>query len=326
MTLFIVLAAALTLGVAALVAIPLLRGGRTSGAPWTAIAVVGVLAIGASVVYVRSSNWSWSAQAADSPQAMVAGLARRLERRPDDLEGWLMLGRSYIVLQQYPHALRAYRRANELARGQNAEALIGLGEALTLSDDAELAGRAGRLFEAALDLDPSSGKALFFGAAAAMRRGEPALARERLATLLTLDPPANVRPILEEQIAALDRQMAGNHAQRATVRVDVDIASPLRAAIDSDAPLFVIVRDPDAPGAPLAVKRLAARFPQSVELTSADAMVAGRELAPGRNVQVVARVARSGSASARAGDPYGEARYDIGSDGAVRILIDRITP
>ncbi|MGQ0834393.1 MAG: tetratricopeptide repeat protein [Gammaproteobacteria bacterium] len=329
MTGFIVLAGALTLGVAALVAAPLLREkGRAGRAPWAALGAAAVLVIGGSLLYVRSSDWSWSAPTADSPQAMVARLARRLEREPDDLEGWLMLGRSHIVLQQYPLAARAYRRADELAGGRNAEALIGLGETFTLSNDAELEGRAGRLFEAALALDPKSGKALFFSAAAAMRRGELALARERFATLLTLDPPANVRPILEQQLAALDRELGGAQAPGPAValRVDVDIAPKLRGGLAPDAPLFVIVRDPQAPGPPLAVKRLAARFPQSVEVSSADTMIPGRELAAGQNVQIVARVAQSGSATARSGDPFGEVRYHVGRDGAVRILIDRLTP
>ena len=71
----------------------------------------------------------------------------------------------------------------------------------------ELDGRAGRLFEQALALDPHSGKALFYGAAAALRRGDLPLARERFASLLALGPPPNVKPILEAQIAAIDRQL-----------------------------------------------------------------------------------------------------------------------
>jgi cytochrome c-type biogenesis protein CcmH len=325
MTTFVVIATLMTLAVAAVVAVSLKR------APRAAAGAVVLLVVGAGTLYLRSSNWSWSAPAAaDSPQMMVARLARRLESEPEDLEGWLMLGRSYVVLEQYPHALRAYRRADEVARGKSPEALIGLGEVLTLTDETELDGRAGRLFEAALALDPASGKALFFGAAAAFRRGEPALARERLVKLLTLNPPERVRPILEQQIAELDRQIAGANTDTKTVdakvRVDVDIAPQLRAGVSQDAPLYVIVRDPQAPGPPLAVKRLTARFPQSVELTSADSMVAGRDFSAGQDVQVVARIAQSGSATASSGDPFGEVRYHVGSEGAVRILIDRLTP
>ena len=34
-----------------------------------------------------------------------------------------MLGRSYVVLQEYPLALRAFERADRLSGGKNAEAL-----------------------------------------------------------------------------------------------------------------------------------------------------------------------------------------------------------
>lgn len=83
---FVVLAATLTVAVVALIAIPLLRS-RTAGpapAPWTALAAAGVIVVGAAVLYVTWSSWPWrSAPPADSPERMVANLARSLERNPD---------------------------------------------------------------------------------------------------------------------------------------------------------------------------------------------------------------------------------------------------
>jgi cytochrome c-type biogenesis protein CcmH len=353
MTLFVVLAAVLAIGTALPVVWPLVRRGR-AGEPARSAAVAAFLVVagGAAALYAAWSNFSWSTPSVDTPQAMVARLARRLERDPDDLKGWLMLGRSYIVLEQYPLALRAYQRADQLAGSKDPEALTGMGEALALLDSDGLAGRAGEYCEAALRLDPQSGKALFFGAAAAMRRNELPLARERFARLLALGPPENVRPILEQQIALLDRRIADGESAAGTaasapatvastapataraeaapggpaVRVDVDIAPALRRELDAASPLFVIVRDPAAPGPPIAVKRLPARFPQSVELTAADAMVPGRVFESGQSVQVVARIARSGSVRATAGDPFGEVRYDVGREGSASVLIDRLTP
>jgi len=144
---FVLLAAALTVAGVIAVAIPLLRrgtGSPTTPAPWAALAATVLLVIGSAVLYVSWSNWPWRAVIpADSPQSMVARLARQLERDPQNLDGWLMLGRSYISLQEYPLGLRAFERADRLSGGQNAEALTGEAEALVLTDESELSGAPG---------------------------------------------------------------------------------------------------------------------------------------------------------------------------------------
>ena len=90
--------------------------------------------------------------------------------------------------------------------------------------------------------------------------------------------------------------------------------------------LFVFVRDPRAAGPPLAVKRLAAHFPQTVELSSADAMLAGHGMQVGQDVEIVARLSSSGGPLARSGDPFGSVAYHVGCHGRVNIVIDRLTP
>jgi cytochrome c-type biogenesis protein CcmH len=341
---FVLLAAVLTVAGVALVAVPLLKKKPVeySPAPWAALVAAGVLAIGSTVLYVRWTNWSWQTKAADdSPQTMVARLARRLEKNPEDLNGWLMLGRSYTVLQQYQLAVRAFQRADRLAGGQNADALIGQAEALALGDETELDRRAGRLVEQALALDPESGKALFFGAAAALRRGELPVARERFAKLLSLNPPENIKPLLQKQIEAIDQQIAAGPAgarppgqpqvaaatdSGAKVRINVTLAPSLAQSASGSSPLFVFVRDPQKPGPPLAVKRLDSHFPQTVELTALDSMLPGRAITAGQKVQVVARIARSGNPVGASGDPFGESAYMVGHDGLINIVIDRVTP
>jgi cytochrome c-type biogenesis protein CcmH len=293
---FLLLAGVLIIAGVAVIAVPLLRQipSQLAPAPWTALAAAGVLVIGSAVLAATLTNWSWhSAPSDDSPQTMVARLARKLESDPQDLNGWLTLGRSYVVLEQFPLALRSFERADRLAGGKNADALVGEAEALTMSDEAELDGRAGRIIEQALVLDPNSGKALFFGAAAAVRRGDLALGKERFQKLLSMNPPEAIRPIMQQQIDGLERRMAGAGdagvaapvgggasagrassasaaaasgtnaaaaADSAAVRVHIELSPELSKAAPDAAPLFVFVRDPAQPGPPLAAKRLASRF------------------------------------------------------------------
>jgi hypothetical protein len=160
--------------------------------------------------------------------------------------------------------------------------------------------------------------------------------------LLTLNPPEAIRPMIEQQIAAIDEKLSGTPAKAAAmqqgqqpqtdsrggvplVHVNVTLAPALLSSTGG-APLFVFVRDPAQGGPPLAVKRLESHFPQDVALSPADSMVPGRAFSAGQSVQVVARIARSGSPVAASGDPFGEVTYQVGHDGLVSLVIDRLTP
>lgn len=213
MIVFIILAGALAVLCVTAVAVPLLKPlpSKTASARWTALAAAGVLFAGSTGLYAAWSNWSWlKSPGVASPEGMVERLLHRLNDHPDDLSGWLMLGRSYVALQEFPLAVRAYGRADRLAGGRSVEALIGQADALIEMDDSEIEGQAGQLIERALTIDPTAPQALFYGAAAALRRGELPLARERFSKLLALNPPARVRAILEQEITGIDQKLAGH--------------------------------------------------------------------------------------------------------------------
>jgi cytochrome c-type biogenesis protein CcmH len=342
-------------------------GEPTTAAPLAAVVSAAAVAVGAAGLYVAWSNWTGAERVAGgaaghgtpgSVEDMVGQLARKLEREPDDLQGWLMLGRSYVVQGQYPLAARAYQRADRLAGGKDVEALTGWAEALILENEQEIEGRAGRLFEMALAIDPDSPKALFFGAVGAQRRGEIPQARQRFARLLELGAPEDIRPAIEQQIAALDAQIGGQPAPAGAaaprqaaapatraaaspatgssaaaapaavpaIRLRVVVTDGMRGAAAGTAALFVSARKPGQPGPPLAVKRLAPTVPQDVELLPSDSMVPGLAFAAGDTVEVTARLSRSGTANAASGDPIGRLRYDVGKDGVRELSIDSLTP
>lgn len=331
---FVILAGLLAIAAAAAVVVPLLRRGQDRPrATWAALSAGAIVVLGSAGIYVALSNWSWKPASAEmTPQSMVAQLVRRLGSHPDDLDGWLQLGRSYVVLQQVPLAIRAYQRADRLANGRSVEALTGLAEALALQNPAEIEGRAGRLIESALSIDPGNPKALYYGALAALNGNNLPLARQRFAALLAQGPPENIRPILERQIAALDAQLAAPIPAQApstdqpVIRVRVSLDPSLSANAKAAAPLFVFVRSPGERGPPLAVKRLESRLPQEVELTAADAMLAGRSFGVGQQVEVVARIALSGKPTGESGDPFGRVLYTVGQKQPLNLVIDHLMP
>lgn len=347
MTTFWALALALGLVAAAFLVVPLVWQPTRRGPAAVAAAMVVALVVlgGSAVLYQSFSNWSWAPQADDgTPAGMVGKLARRLEKNPDDLNGWLLLGRSYAQLEQFPMAVRAYQRADRLAAGRNAEALTGLAEALILAKESDLDGRAGRLFEQALVLDPSSTKVLFYSAIAAMERGEKPLALERFQRLLVNNPPPEVRRLIEGAVAQLQATPAAppaTTAARAPQAASAQPSAPANAAavplritldpkvaaqVQPGAALFVLARTPGQRGPPLAAKRLQASFPQDVTLLASDAMLAGTGFVAGQQVEVVARVANGGGAIARSGDPVGSVQVTVGQGGTIALRIDSITP
>jgi len=346
MTLFWVLALALAVVSAAAIVWPLWRGaGRDAASGRTAAMVTAaVVVVGGSTIYAWSSRWDWPETAgAGTPAAMVSKLARRLEKEPEDLAGWLMLGRSQTALGQYPLAVRAYQRADRLEGGRNAEAVLGMAEAMLLQAEGKMDDRSARLFERALELDPAWGKAQFFGALAAQRRGDVPLAISRFESMLAAQPPEDVRRIIEQQIAVLkagpDGAAADPIAPAATgapgtadaaggpsISVAVSAAPALASRVTPGATLFVFVRAPGRPGPPLAVKRLPAVLPASVTLTAADSMVPGLSFAEGDAVEVSAKVSADGSATPKAGDPIGSVRHTVGKGGTLALVIDGLTP
>jgi cytochrome c-type biogenesis protein CcmH len=337
---FIFIATALAVAAAALLAVPLLwqRATDAPAVPWVAAGVVVAMLGGSALLYRHWSSWSWAPAAADAtPEGMVGRLARKLEKQPDDVQGWLLLGRSYAVLEQYPLAQRAYQRADRLAGGRNVEALVGMGEAMTLANEQSLEGAAGSIFERALAIEPRSGKALFYGAVAATRRNELPLARERFATLLELAPPANVRTLIERQVAAIDATLGsaaapgagaapGAVASGATVKLRVSITPAMAKQAKAGAALFVLIRDPQRPGPPLAARRLEARLPVEIQLSPADAMLAGRSFSAGQQVEILARIANGGTPTAQTGDPVGQLAHKVGDMQVRELVIDHLSP
>jgi cytochrome c-type biogenesis protein CcmH len=349
MTTFVILAALMAALAAAVVTVPLWRErqSRLVGV------IAGVLvAAAAAGLYPLWSNWSW--HSTGQPQsngpdvsAMVAKLEAHMREDPKDLRGWLMLGRSYVALERLDDALLAYDHAHQLDAG-NAEAALGLAEAMSLRAGGNITPEASLLFEQAVKLAPDNPKALLYGGFAAAERGDKATARARWQALKDMHPPAQIEQLLDVRIAELGLPTEGgasgpamsggaalppaqNSASAeqsgadAAVNVTLSLAPALKAKLTQEAPLFVFAREPGAQGPPLAAKRLTtAAIGTQIHLSASDSMMPGRALASGQRVTITARVSFSGQPLPAAGDLYGELTYDVGHDGPRDLIIDRV--
>lgn len=51
--------------------------------------------------------------------SMFEGLKQRLEQNPDDVQGWMMMGLTYMYYEQFEQALNAYKKADALLPGDS---------------------------------------------------------------------------------------------------------------------------------------------------------------------------------------------------------------
>jgi cytochrome c-type biogenesis protein CcmH len=333
MTVFLIIAALLSVAAVLFVVRPLLVS-RSSGPPAATAAMVvalGLIAIGAVFYSVLGNptavRVSMHASGAGTQAQNLGELARHVQDAPGDRVAWLALAQAYAQTSQYEAALHAYERANEIAGGNDPLALAGEGEALLLKGDATRVPQATALFERALQIDPDSPKGLFYGAVLAYRGGRLDVARARFAAMLKLQPPPpeNVRVALTRQIEMIDDQLRPRIDAATAIHVQVKLAPKLAAKVPANAALFVFVQSTDG-GPPLAVKRISAALPQEVDLSAADAMIAQRAVKPGQKVTVVARISASGSPQAHSGDLSGQIEYVAGKSGSRALEIDQLHP
>ena len=104
-------------------------------------------------------------------EGMVAKLAAKMQDNPDDMNGWVMLGRSYKMLGRYAEAVDAYAKA-EAFIAQDPELLASYAETLAMASGKGLSGKAKTLIDQALKLDPKHAHSLFLAGAAAMEAGD----------------------------------------------------------------------------------------------------------------------------------------------------------
>jgi cytochrome c-type biogenesis protein CcmH len=162
-----------------------------------------------------------AAKAAELPDVdtMIERLALRLQKKPDDVQGWRMLGWSYFSVQQPAKAVEAYARAAAL-EPQSAAIKGALGEAMVAVENGTVSPQAAETFNAALALDAKNPKARYFVALALEQTGKKKEALDGWLSLLA-------EPMDDEPWVADLRQRAQGLARELGVTLP---AQPVLAA------------------------------------------------------------------------------------------------
>lgn len=171
--------------------------GRTSRP--TALALILLLPVAALASYALlgtpkgldpANTAPQKAMTAQDIEAMVNKLATRLQENPDDLNGWVMLGRSYKMMGRYAEAVTAFEKGESLI-AKDPELLSSYAETLAMATGKGLTGKAKALVDQALKLDPKHGHALFLAGAAAIEAGDAKAAIGYWETLLPQVEPGS---------------------------------------------------------------------------------------------------------------------------------------
>lgn len=274
----------------------------------------------------------------ESLDEAIVMVERQLQREPGSVEGWVLLGRSRMQQGRWTEARDAFARAHALLPDE-ADLMVEYADAqIRAAPDGRFPESATALLERVVAADPRHQRGLFYLGAQRFQAGQPADAVriwERLLPMLDERTAAALAPQLAHarELAGLPASDptpadAGPIAAGPRLRVTVELANELTGKLSASDTLFVFARTVDGAGLPVAVKRLGAtRFPITVELSDTDGLMPAQKLSMQSQVQVMARISRSGDAAATSGDLEAEAKLLDVVDGATSTLrIDRVHP
>ena len=275
----------------------------------------------ALLVYLQSSNHEWAhagieagtAGGAPAVEELIDPLRQRLEASPDDPRGWMLLGVSYTQVGRYGEAVNAFDRVLGLTGGRDTDALMGKAEALILEEPGRLLQDAGDMVEQVLAADPSNAKALWYGGLRASATGEEVVAVRRWRTMLEGPVSPEVRTIVERELQRLGASVESGGAAAAAGPVELRLSLGPPATPPPGAVLFVSARLPGLAGPPLAARRVdGARFPLTVRLGDADAMLPGAAVSDKPELAITARLSASGEATGGEGDYVAQGAWQAG--------------
>jgi len=293
-------------------------------------------------------NGPQHAATAQDMDRLVVGLAKKLEKEPDNLQGWAMLARSYKMLGRNVEAEQAFARAGAFL-DNDAQLLAIYADLAATNAKGDFTGKPTQLIEKALRVDPENAMALWLAGTAAFR-GNQFDAAIRIWERLTqqVEPDSEDARMLQESISAAyaaqgktapkvaakvppkvsatGGEAAAKPASGASVSGLVDLDAALKAKAAPGDTVMVIARVPGT-RMPVAVLRArASELPLKFTLDDSLSMSPQARISAASEVEVEARISKSGMAQAEPGDLISAVQtVKVGANG-LKVQVNKVRP
>ena len=283
---------------------------------------------------------------------MAESLAQKLNDKPDNLQGWVMLGRTYRTLEKFDASVQAYDRALKLSADDDLK--LERVEVLAMKSQGNFEGEPWNVIRDILQRDPQNYGALLMAGSASYSHEKYADALkywQQARKPLAADNPDV--PGLDEAIASVQQKLgvpvkpatgkasSGNATQPApaaanasanpansglTVSGQVSISDALKRNVKPSDVVFIYATPANGERMPLAIfKTTVAQLPLAFTLDDSSAMTPERKLSGAGEVLVKVRVSKSGNAIPQSGDLSGTlGPVKVGSKGLKLEIKDQI--
>lgn len=289
--------------------------------------------------------------------AAIGSLRAKLEKNPNDADGWLLLGRAYESVGRNDDGRKALQKAYELAPDQPAIE-IAYAESIALtSPTRRIDGKSLEMIRHAMKADPQNQDGLWLLGMSDYQNGryaEAIASWEKIRVQLGPDsdvlesvtnmiddakahqrgdakataPGSGVMPAGAMPAAAMPAasgaSVAGANGPKLQVRVA--LAAGRKDSVAPNDTVFVFAKAVGGPPMPVAIRRLkASELPTTIDLTDGDAMMPTMRLSNFDRVTVSARVSKSGDAAPKPGDLQADAvEVETKRGEAISLSIDRV--
>lgn len=286
---------------------------------------------------------------AETLRDAVAKLQARVQEQPEDVESWVMLGRSHYFLQQYKEASGAFAQASKLLNDEDPDILADYADTLAMANERNMLGLPYQLLQKALSIKPGHEKSLWLAGVAAYQAQDLKSTLGYWEQLLLVFPRGseefmqmldNVNEIRATLGLDVSGGMAGNgvenpaaiadegNAMQASISGSVRLDDALLSQAAPTDTVFVFARAASGPRMPLAILRMQVQdLPMNFTLDDSMAMSPQMKLSSFEQVVVGARISKAGDAMPRSGDLEGSfGPLTVGDAGSVELVINRVVP